>query len=193
MEIGLVVGVVAALGLLLPPYLIGRNLQLKARQELVQHPAVLAGFDAARVGPRPVVIFVVVVLFVLVGGLAGLQVITRLIEPRATDAAGYGVFALIIVGLPILVALILTGMLISLTATGRARFRFLEDLLQQQPDLPGVEAAAELVRRRGLPGVAVAATAATLACIALGLGWIALLFSIGGYAIQCSRSNSKCL
>ncbi|WP_152365481.1 hypothetical protein [Microlunatus speluncae] len=193
MEIGLVLGVFLVLALLLPPYLIARNHQLKARQELGGNPAILAGFDATRAGPRPVLTFVVVTLFLLVGGLAGLQVITRLIEPRATDAAGYALIGLFFFGVPVLVALILIGLLISLTATGRARFRYLEGLVREQPDLPGVSAAAELVRRGGLPGVAVAATVATLACLALGLGWIAFLFSMAGYAIQCTRSNSKCL
>lgn len=193
MEIGLVIGVALVLALLLPPYLIARRQQLQAREELGENPAILAGFDAARGGPRPVLIYLVVVLFLLVGGLAAMQVITRLIEPQATDAAGYALLGLVFLGLPILLALILIGLLISLTATGRARFRYLEVLVEQQPNLPGVAAAAELVRRRGLPGVAVAATVATLACIALGLGWIALLFSAAGYAIQCTRSNSKCL
>ncbi len=193
MELGLVLGIALVFALLLPPYLIARKQQLKAREELGDNPAILAGFDAARGGPRPVLIYLVVLLFVLVGGLAAVQVITRLVEPKATDAAGFAMLALVIFGLPILVALILIGLLISLTATGRARFRYLADLVEQQPNLPGVAAAADLVRRGGLPGVAVAATVATLACLALGLGWIAFLFSAANYAIQCTRSNSKCL
>lgn len=191
----LALAIVAAL--LVPPYVVGRLRMTKARSMIAHEPHLAAGFGLVSGGARPILIYLGVVVGVAVIGIVLTIVLAIRVEPLVAGREGFVIFQLLVFSPPIILAVVLIGMLISLAATGRARSRYL-DQLAQQPDLSeqsraSVTAAAEqLSGGRSLLGVAGTAAIAAIACLALGLGWIALLFSVAGGAIQCARS-AKCL
>lgn len=185
---------IAVLLVLLPPYIIGYGRMTKARELIAQDPQVLADYSAARGGLRPVLIYLAIVAAVVIVGLGLQKLITTRIEPAAFDTLAMTGFWLIVAVAPVIIALILIGMLISLAATSRARSRYLDRLTWEWPDAPHFGQAAELLRGgRNLLGVAGAGGVAVIACLFMGLAWIALLFSVASYSIQCVRSGSKCL
>lgn len=183
--------------LLLLPVLRRCNRRFAAAREcLVPDAGLQRHYDVARLpGWRGRLLFgyLLLGLVLVLGGLVVQTVVVQVIEPEADLPVFFLVLYLAPVVVPLLIGAVLGGQLVQQLVRGQARHQLLEDVLAQDPDRGGAAAARdELTAGRGALGLAGVGLAAVLACLAMGLGWVALLFVAAAATIDCARS-AKCL